>query len=324
MSDQWREIGGYFELYLPKNERYHIPSGERVNSGFHALRLLLTDLKPSKVWIPDYNCNIVGKAIDAAGITHQCYPVGTDLCIAEAPDLGEAEMMIANNYFGLKGSYVAEIAKSHPGKVIIDNCQAWGASTLQNVPSFFSARKFLGVPDGGVAWFGRQVGNHDLVRGKSHDRCSHLLKRVDGTATDGYADFKTASVRLHSEPVTAISKLSEKMLETIDFNDVAKSRRQNYKIIAAALDSINPLASHLEFEDDTVPMVYPLMTVKAEEIRTRLIEEKVFVAKYWPIFPERLPHDSQASLLADTILPLPIDQRYDSSDMERILSIIME
>ena len=59
-----------------------------------------------------------------------------------------------------------------------------------------------------------------------------------------------------------------------------------------------------------------------EELRKKLIANKVFVAKYWPIVDEWAGENALETWMANHILPLPIDQRYGKEDMERILNII--
>jgi hypothetical protein len=68
-------------------------------------------------------------------------------------------------------------------------------------------------------------------------------------------------------------------------------------------------------------MVYPFM-IDDESLRGRLIQNKVFVARYWPNVLEWCGENELESKLTRHIIPLPIDQRYGEKDMERILKII--
>ena len=68
-------------------------------------------------------------------------------------------------------------------------------------------------------------------------------------------------------------------------------------------------------------MVYPYMT-DDETLRNRLIENKVFVATYWPNVSEWRDPESTEFKLSKTIIPLPVDQRYGKKDIETILKLI--
>ena len=74
--------------------------------------------------------------------------------------------------------------------------------------------------------------------------------------------------------------------------------------------------------EDDVPMVYPLYLENGDEVRTKLIQNQIFVARYWPnVLNDAKPTDLEFSLTMN-ILPLPIDQRYGTEDMNRIIEII--
>ena len=68
-------------------------------------------------------------------------------------------------------------------------------------------------------------------------------------------------------------------------------------------------------------MVYPYRT-KDAGLRQRLIDNGIFVARYWPDISCGNNPTSNAVDLATEILPLPIDQRYGVDDMKRIIEII--
>ena len=70
-------------------------------------------------------------------------------------------------------------------------------------------------------------------------------------------------------------------------------------------------------------MVYPYAVSNGQELRRWLIENKVFVAKYWPNVLPCKSFELEVSL-ANNVMALPIDQRYGVEDMERIVSIINE
>ena len=69
-------------------------------------------------------------------------------------------------------------------------------------------------------------------------------------------------------------------------------------------------------------MVYPYRVREGADIRKKLIVDKIYVATYWPNVFQWCASDALECRLADDILPLPIDQRYGSCDMERILNVI--
>jgi hypothetical protein len=57
-------------------------------------------------------------------------------------------------------------------------------------------------------------------------------------------------------------------------------------------------------------------------LRKKLIDKKIFVPTYWPNIFEWCDRKEFEYELAEKIMPLPIDQRYRSEDMRRILEAI--
>lgn len=68
-------------------------------------------------------------------------------------------------------------------------------------------------------------------------------------------------------------------------------------------------------------MVYPYVDCYRRNFRSVLKENRIFVAKYWPgIMPTKA--GSNATEIAERILPLPIDQRYGEEEMKRIIDLL--
>ena len=68
-------------------------------------------------------------------------------------------------------------------------------------------------------------------------------------------------------------------------------------------------------------MIYPYLS-PTYGLREKLIENKIFVARYWSNVLDWTTEDDVEYLLAYQMQPLPIDQRYREGDMNRIIDII--
>ena len=117
-----------------------------------------------------------------------------------------------------------------------------------------------------------------------------------------------------------MSELTKDALQHIDYEKIKQQRIRNWNTLNDALVSTNLIQSPLT-SDFECPMVYPYMVENGLELRKKLISEKIFVAKYWP---NVIPYDGfefEANL-ADKVVCLPLDQRYNKEDMNRIIEII--
>ena len=142
-----------------------------------------------------------------------------------------------------------------------------------------------------------------------------LIKRIDLSPEAGYEDFHRASALFHDMPIRRMSKLTKRLMQSIDYERVAQQRIDNYNTLRDALGG-------RELKYGEVPMIFPYESAEGQELRKHLIANKIFVAKYWPNVDEWTQEDFVERWMANHILPLPIDQRYDKEDMNRIIEII--
>lgn len=308
-------IGGYFSLELPIFPEYHANS-IALNSGRFCLEYLLRCRKYKKVYVPYYTCDSVVAPIEKLGIEYEFYHIDKYYLIQNAPSLEKNEALIYTNYWGLQDNYCQELAAKYDKQLILDYTQAFYSHPISGINTFYSCRKFFGVPDGGYLYTDA-VADFEIEEDYSWQRMDSLVKRIDISPEAGYDDFHKTSALFHDMPVRKMSKLTKRLMQSIDYERVAQRRIENYNI----------LRNHLGGEQlvhGEVPMVFPYETGKGQVLRQQLISNKIFVAKYWPNVDEWCTEDSEESWMANHVLPLPIDQRYSTEGMERIINIIKQ
>lgn len=310
-------IGGYFSLELPVREEYH-KDAIRLNTGRNCLEYILRARGYKKVYVPYYTCEAVMEPINKLGISYEFYHIDIHFEICDRFTIKTDEALLYTNYFGLKQRYVERLAEKTGERLIVDNTQAFYAKPIAGIDTFYTCRKFFGVADGAYLYTDTLL-DDEFVQDESYDRMAHLLKRIDLSAEQGFADFRKVDDGLDNQPIRIMSKLTKRIMQSIDYEVAAKRRRENFKLLHEVLGDDNNLV--LLLEEGAVPMVYPFLA-PIKGIREKLIENKVFVARYWPNVLEWTTKDDIEDLLADLMQPLPIDQRYDKEDMERIIEIV--
>lgn len=314
-------IGGYFELELPDRRIFPHDEGILLNSGRNALEYALRALGDvNRLFIPFYICDVVLEPLDKLGVPYILYHINHNLELEELPTLQKGEYLLYTNYFGIKDEYVKKLANHYGSQLIVDNVQAWFSKPLQNASTIYSPRKYVGVPDGGVAYCPKSIDEDSFEQDLSFDRCSHLLKRIDLDLSDGYVDFKEISRQLVGQPVKRMSELTRRLLSSIDFEEVKNRRRKNFEYLHEHLKDTN-LFEVPSMDTFACPMVYPYLVDDAT-LRQRLITNNVFVATYWPNVIEWVKEGELERELAEKLLPLPIDQRYGENEMQVICEIV--
>lgn len=314
-------IGGYFELELPNFGGFPHDDGMLLNSGRNALEYVFQALGDVKhILIPLYTCDVILESINKLNIPYTFYHIDQHLELRELPSLQRGEYLIYTNYFGIKDEFVKELADYYGSQLIVDNAQAWFTAPIEGVSTIYSPRKFVGLPDGGIAYCSKHIDLNTFEQDISFERCSHLLKRIDLGPSEGYLDFKANSKQLVGQHIKRMSELTKRMLCSIDFGEVKNKRGDNFKFLHESLQTSNlfNIPSEVSF---TCPMIYPYLT-DDETLRQRLIENKVFVATYWPNVKEWVSKEMLEYDLTERLLPIPVDQRYGIEEMKTIISII--
>jgi hypothetical protein len=193
---------------------------------------------------------------------------------------------------------------------------AFFAGPLPGFDTFYSPRKFFGVPDGAYLYTDiTTTGN--LEQDSSYERCLHLLKRWDRDAASAYLDYRRNEDIIGGQHVKKMSLLTDNLLKSIHYDKIKTVRNRNYMFLHQALGFIN----ELKIDTGTLngPLVYPLLISK-KSVRQRLIKNKIYIPVYWPEVLARTGPETIEYKLADCLLPLPIDQRYTENDMRAIVS----
>ena len=307
-------IGGYFSLELPIHEEYHA-GAIKLNTGRNALEYVLRCRKYSKVYIPYYTCEVILEPFKKLDIAYEFYHISLQFEITDDIHLQDTEALLYTNYFGLKQRYVEKLAEQFGARLIVDNTQAFYAKPIPSIDTFYTCRKFFGVPDGAYLYCD-EVLDEDIEQEYYYDKMAHLLKRIDLSAEEGYADFRRVDDGLDNQPIRKMSKLTQRMMQAIDYESAALRRRANYELLQNALGKKNNL--EVPLEDDAVPLVYPYF-VSSTDLREKLINNKIFVARYWPNVMEWSARNDIEYMFAVMMQPLPIDQRYGEKEIEYII-----
>ncbi|MBR5673735.1 MAG: hypothetical protein IKW97_04985 [Muribaculaceae bacterium] len=310
-------IGGYFELELLSNEAYH-KGALALNTGRNCLEYVLRSRGYKKVYLPYYSCEVLLEPFNKLGVEYSFYHLNGSLELDRLVSLQDGEALLYINYFGLKQDYVTSLTATYGEQLIVDNTQAFYAKPIEGIDTFYSCRKFFGVADGAYLYCLQPL-DMELEQDQSWARMEYLLKRIDVSPEVAYADFRTQSKLLNNNPIKRMSSLTDRIMASIDYAGVAERRRINFKQLDEAIGHINGIKWNLT--DDAVPMVYPFLTEDVD-LRQRLIDNKIYVAQYWPnVLQWCTPADS-AHKLTQCLLPLPIDQRYGEHEMNRIIQTI--
>ena len=315
-------MGGAFAPELPafNNFPYRESVGcAMLSSGRAALECILRNMpRPRRVLVPRYVCDTVLEPIARLDLPIERYPISEQLVPCPPADTDSSDLLLLVNYFGLTEEAVQAAALRHPGPVVVDATTALYSPPLPGVPTFYSPRKFGGLCDGGIACapFSLQLPEQQDY---SATRTLGMLQRAENGATAAAPSIAAAEDSL-SSPARRMSPLTRRLITSIDWAAAAQRRLENYHILHAALGPINRL--NLPDTPSAAPMCYPLVS-GIPGLRDELIDAGIALPLYWPEVIAATTPEQPENLLARTLLPLPLDQRYSTADMQRLIQLIL-
>ena len=311
MLNRNHEIGGYLEL-----ERNRLPllheGALALNCGRNALRYLLEQRHISSLLLPAFLCDTVRTV--CRDISCRTYSVGQDF-LPRFPEPLEEEWLYVVNYYGqLSPAFLSSLRQRYP-RLIIDNAQAYFEPPLPDTDTLYTCRKFFGVPDG--AFLYTNAPSRHLERAESFSHMRHILGRFERSGSEFFAESSENNDRFASEPVMAMSALTDNLLRGIDYAYAERQRRENFITLSSLFAGKNLLS----VREVPGPFAYPLLLENGMELKKRLAAEKIYIPTLWPEL-SALPSGSTERCLAENILPLPVDQRYNADDMRYMASKI--
>lgn len=312
-----KEIGGYFGLEQLISREYY-PDLIAVNNARSAFLYIIKAKHYKKVYLPYYLCDSVKLMLEREHIPFEEYCVDHNFMPLLEQKNNSDEVVYIVNYFGLiSDTQIISLNKKY-GNVVIDNSQAFFASPVDGIDTFYSCRKFFGVPDGGYVYTDTFL-EEELPIDVSMGRMKHILGRFEGkSASEYYNDFNDNDESFKTIELRSMSRLTHNILGAIDYETARRRREENFTYLSKELGEMNPLTPQCP----RGPYAYPFYIKNGMAIKKKLAGQKIYVATLWPnVLDSNLETEID---LTENILPLPCDQRCTKTDMQKIIKAIKE
>lgn len=322
-----QEYGGYLPFEMTSGDDYFSRYGAahviRTNSAKAAIYFAIRQMKLKKVYVPYYMCNSVLHMLKGMEIDIKQYWL-TDKLL---PNLKEKEAdagILLVNYFGVMDSEICEEVSKYTN-VIIDHSHAFFCPPVfrEDVCNVYSCRKFVGVPDGGYLVSKRAL-CVDLEPDKVSKHFSYLTISAEFGMNEVYAE-KMESDRYFYDNYKGMSLLSQSLLSSVAYEQIQKKRKENFGVLNQILKERN----HFSFDENlAAAYLYPFWpkesNLGAEVLKKALVSKKIYTPTLWrELICSQWEDTIEYQISKETIF-LPVDQRYDSEDMEYLADTILK
>lgn len=311
-----KEYGGYIELERFYGDEYH-NGAIALNSGRHCVEYLIRAKGIKMLWMPYFMCDSVSELCGKLNVEIKYYHIDSSFLPVLDGHYSDNEYVYIVNYYGQLSNACIEALKDSLGNIIVDNVQAFFQKPVDNVDTLYSCRKFFGVPDGAYLYTDTKL-NMELEIDVSYDRMSFLLGRFEKTANEFYQQYVANNQLFKTESMKRMSALTHNLLRGVDYERVRNVRTYNFRFLDEKLSAINKL----ELKETDGAFMYPLYIDNGHKTRKMLHKKNIYVPTLWPDTFDICRKGEIEYDMAENILPLPIDQRYNINDMEYIIYIL--
>ena len=313
-----KEIGGYFglEQTIKKGNGEYYPTLIALNTSRNALVYVLKARNVKKLYIPYYLCDSISSVCDREGYSYDYYHIGTDFLPNFDKQLDYDEYLYVVNYFGqLDNKTIIEL-KDKYRNIIVDNVQAFFQKPIDGIDTIYSCRKWFGVPDGAYlstdCFF-----EEELEIDNSENRTKHLIGRIRDGAAAHYNEFKENDSSFKTLKLMDMSDLTHRLLNDIDYERIIDIRNNNFHYLHGKLRTINAIDVKILH----APFCYPLLIKNGFQIKKILAKYGIYIPTLWHNVVDCIGIEGE---YAKNILPIPVDQRYEKSDIFYLVETIKQ
>lgn len=322
-----------------------------LRSGREALHLVALNLNAEKnqpvVLMPAYCCHSMVDPFEKAGWKVVYYRLNKDLTV----DLEyltnllvtvRPKAVLTMNFYGSAstGDAVAVIKNGCPEcKVIEDfsHCTFSLPEIFDKQVDYYvtSIRKSVGVCDGSViiskASLDESVVEDNETGFMTARRDCQKLKAEYAYTQDAaqknifFPELRRQEGELDNfSGVHRISKTGMEMLAVLNGESIRYARQKNMAHILNLLGGKVEIISGIEKCLAGAPFSLPILLKNRDEVQQKLAKRGVYAPVLWPICDEARAVCPVSARMADEMLSIPMDQRYNWDDIEEIAKIVLE
>ncbi len=322
-----------------------------LSTGRAAIRYAISDIKKERskeklvAVIPAYTCDTVLQPFLDENVVVRVYDINMNLGIdtkkfkslieSENPDI-----VLIHRYFGFDSADnindIIQLYRKKGGILIEDRTQCLFShfDSLDADYIIGSFRKWVALPDGGFCVktnkkfeFREKLLQEDsklvACKLKAFQQKYDYMEYDKGNKSTFLETYRSAEQILDEQKkFYSMSNISKNIFSSIDISEIIEKRRKNYTYLFNNLNNANLSFVTGVLVDDISPLYMVIKSNRRNDLQVELRNNNIYAPVVWPK-PKMIPQISEVvEIIYKEVLCLPVDQRYDIDDMERMIEII--
>ena len=353
-----REIGSEF-AYNNINTRYfrefiddHLKS-QFFRCGRDVLKYL-ADIFGEKgdtksILMPAYSCDSMYNPFIIYNWNVVFYPLNEDLTpnyefIKECINSNDITAILFMDFFGFTAvkSSIDKVKKIKKNVLIIEDVthRIFNIDNNSNVDFYFgSIRKWFGISDGALLYsdkydmpinLNETESSFVTLRSKAFDLKLKYIYTADSKLKEDYRGLLSAAEKSIEDGLQyyKISNKSRDYLFNLNVSTFKIARKSNFIYLYNLMKNISGVSFPINIEkllsNDITPFSLPILINNRDEIQNKLAQKCLYAPLLWPLNNSSRKLCSVSANLEKRMLSIPIDHRYDYSDMNQIYNRLID
>lgn len=333
-SSKKSDVRNYFENKFRNKEISY------TYGGYYSIKLILDNLnilETDHILLPSYLCPTIILPFKEKGIRYSFYKINSELKI----DIKDLEDKINSNtravffinYFGFDISTEEKrLLKNlkHKGVILIQDlvqCFYASANMLIGDFAFNSFRKFFPaegsciISDKKLELKNKTFNSlyfYNKLLGRYY-RYKYYKKGLPESKFLGR--FSRASSFYHKKGICGLTYYDEFILNKYDFKNSLEVRRKNFNLL---LKNFKNIALFKTFEDDIVPLAFPIIVGNRDEVLKKLMKENIFCPIHWKLSEEiNKEQYGDSWSLSEEILSIPTNVAVNYEVICKVIKLLI-
>jgi len=274
-------------------------------------------MKPKKVLLPDFLCEVIIKTFESENISYSFYHINEDLTIDFDSVSDDFDVFYFINYFGVNQNIDKHFLKD---KIIVeDNVFFYNFENrdFENWFSFNSYRKITNLADGSLIKTNLDIKNELIEDNSVFSNYKYQAKNLKydyifkdkGNERNYLKLFEKGEELLNNQDfIGKISNESIYLLSLYEHTKIQRIRKERF-------EKLYDLFSNFCLNKN--PEEYSFFVMKIDNrdtIRKKLFEYKIFLPIHWPKITN--------NVLYDKIISIPLFENYTDKEFEYMVDIL--
>lgn len=339
------EYGSEFDMqsnapYLLQRETGLFDGMGLFRSGRDALRAVALWSGYDRVALPALCCQAMVTPFIQSGLRTVFYSLNNRL----EPDMEQLEDILSTpsillnlNYFGvpfLSHETVLRLRQRYPDSFfLLDDTHTLLVSSQEQAvydAVAISVRKWFALPDGGVLWQRRGLGEipsaqpeYARLRREGMSRKSRYLQSGDPEEKERFRALLRQAVQMidNDETLAGMEPESGDILRHMDCRSVLRRREANCSVLKSQLTSCKEV-EQLPERPMGSGLYFPILVRNRDAVQKTLAGKGIYCPVIWPLPVECGEVGTVEEQIASSMLALPCDHRYGAEDMIKIAKTV--